>query len=77
MKKLEKAERISLLRALAEASNAFHDTLKKRGYSVSYGALDCFRTGSIRKLDVPPYNSHHLGDLTIVWNLNDKILEKG
>lgn len=69
MEKMKNEERISLIRALTAASNAFHDTLKKHGYGVSYGASDCFQTGSIRKLDAPPYNSRHLGDLTIVWKI--------
>lgn len=68
---MKNEERLRLIRALAAASNAFHDTLRERGYSVSYGASDCFQTGSIRKLDVPPYNSRHLGDLTITWKIKE------
>lgn len=69
MEKMKKEEKINLIRSLIAASNAFHDKLKECGYSVSYGASDLFQTGSIRKLDVAPYNSCHLGDLTIVWKI--------
>ena len=43
---MEKAERVKLLRALAAASNAYHDELRKRGYDISYGLND-FHKGSI------------------------------
>jgi hypothetical protein len=67
---MTKEERIKLLRALAAASNAFHDTLREKGYSVSYG-YDNFNTGSIRKNDCKPYENWSLGDLTISWKLKD------
>ena len=61
-------ERLSLIRALIAASNAFHDTLKENGYSVSYG-LDNTKRGSIRKIDVPLHESWSLSELTISWEL--------
>lgn len=67
---MDKTERIELLRALTAASNAFHDTLKAHGYTVSYG-LDNSKTGSIRKVDVPAHMSWSLGDLKISWKLKD------
>lgn len=68
---MDKEERIHLLRTLAEASNAFHDVLKKHGYNVSYGLSDLCRTGNIRKVDEKPWESRILGDLTIEWKLKN------
>lgn len=65
---LSNEERVNLIHALMAASNAFHDTLKEHGYSVSYG-LDNTKTGCIKKLDVPPHENWSLGDVTISWNL--------
>ena len=67
---MNKEERIELLRALTAASNAFYDTLKAHGYTVSYG-LDNSKIGSIRKVDVPAHMSWSLGDLSITWKIKD------
>lgn len=65
---MTKEERIHLLRALAAASNAFHDTLRERGYEVSYGLNDP-HSGSIHKLGRHPCDTWPLGDLEIRWKL--------
>lgn len=61
-------ERIDLIHALMVASNSFHETLKKHGYTVSYG-LDNTKNGSILKLGTTAHNNWPLGVLTISWEL--------
>ena len=67
--KLTKEEHRRLLHALIRANNAFHESLHKDGFSVSYSLLDT-QTGSIFDETKPTWNSWPMGTLTIKWKLN-------
>jgi hypothetical protein len=60
-------ERLRLLRALAKASNAFHESLKQDGYSVSYGLGKS--VGSLYDLNQKEHDRWPLGEIEIKWRV--------
>lgn len=66
---MDKAEWLKLTRAIYAASNAFHETLRDRGYSVSYGGADNYTTGTIFRADDSPAVFNPMGTLSIQWKL--------
>ena len=73
MEKMNKKDRITLIRALTKASNTFRAVLRECGYEVSYGGADLYQVGKIMRIDQKPTDTSYLGTLSIEWHIKDNI----